>query len=150
MPTLPRPPPDAKPAIMNRPYVKEGIYGTWAGCYVQVPGTRGKLFSYSAYLTVHACRLAACLYADRMLAVAVLPRKARGFRYPGPTRRSKTKILGVHITRHHGKPVVVAECIGHCKRQWSIAKWGKAKALELAHKQRQAWEKTKWIRTKKT
>lgn len=132
---------------MKSTYIKEGYYDSWAGCYVQVPGSFGMLFSYSSYSTKKACREAAENYRNKCL--KNLPEPRRVFVRVKATRRSKTGILGVHISRlnkRRGRKrtptlVVVAECkIGPTvkRKQFTVRKYGTRGALEKARIARKA------------
>lgn len=91
---------------MREPYIKEGHYGRWAGCFVQVPGTPAKLFSYSRFPNIATTRGAAIAYRNDMVAEIggwdQIPRSVGGtkrplFRVTRPMRNNKLGILGLHV-----------------------------------------------------
>lgn len=91
---------------MTDHYIKEGYYSRWSGCYVQVPGMPGRLFSYSTFADERECRRNALEYRDWCVEQVggweAIPKRGGGHRgdrqrYTGPFRSNKLRILGVHI-----------------------------------------------------
>jgi hypothetical protein len=122
-------------------YIKEGDYGRWAGCYVQVPGQPAKLFSYSRY--GRSARREALAYRDALLRRVPASRVNGRWVKRAAQRNSRTGILGVHIQQHGRRKIVIAECGGQVRRRFSVEKYGLGQAIRLAKRARSQMVKAK-------
>ena len=122
-------------------YIKEGDYGRWAGCYVQVPGQPAKLFSYSRY--GRSARREALAYRDALLRRVPASRLNGRWVKRKAQRNSRTGILGVHIQTHGRRRIVIAECGDQLRRRFSVAKYGLERAIQLAKQARSEMVRSK-------
>lgn len=152
-------------------YIKQGDYrSSWSGCLVQVPGQPAKLFSFARFRKRVALELAIA-HRDRLMKAAGLPRPRQSGQCGEiglwvkhhADRRSGTGIVGVHIQKQrirrkrNGRvcsytiETALAECsMGSvdgraqvARRQFSVRRYGLAKALELAERARDEFVKRK-------